>query len=176
MNENATADSANPSVSLPEALNFDEQDLELNRAGQISDAQAERIRSLWRRNLLWIVGGLLFNGLAATVLIFAGTSSNSTPLIFIGMGLTVLNAVIMGLGATNYMRTQRDLRQRQVETIQGTLRHTIRVSGRNRTYILEVGGERLIVPRPVFSAFEEAKAYRLYRSPATRILFAAERA
>ncbi|MBL8133390.1 MAG: hypothetical protein JNL42_16135 [Anaerolineae bacterium] len=162
-------------LSLTQALGFSDHDLNANRRGKMSETQANHLRRLQRRSLIGTAAGMVFNGLAAAVFLYLGASTDSPVLTVIGMGLTVVNAVIVGVGGANFMRAQHDLRAGEVAALEGTLRHTIRVSRGNRAYMIDVAGERLIIPQDVFTAFDEGSAYRLYRSPATRILLSAEK-
>jgi uncharacterized membrane protein YidH (DUF202 family) len=161
-------------AALADVLNFSAEDLAANRAGALSDAQKARLARGWRRTL-WIIVALVVGfGLVATILLFLGQQNASPILSVIGVTITVINAVIVGLGAQNYLRTSSDLRGGRVATISGIVSHTIRVSGRTATYVLKVDGQDIIVPKPVFFAIEDAKPYRLYRAPASKTLLSAE--
>ncbi|MFN8560525.1 MAG: hypothetical protein U0703_02575 [Anaerolineae bacterium] len=103
--------------------------------------------------------------MAATVLLFLGQRNDSPILSLIGITITIINAVIVGLGAQSYMRTSSDLRGGRVATVSGVVSHTIRVSGRVATYVLKLDGQEIIVSKPVFFAVEDARLYRLYRAP-----------
>lgn len=166
--------SAENTLSLAEALGFSDQDLAENRAGRMSDAQKQHLRRGWRRTL-WIVGALVpAFGLLATILLFMAQRNGSSILSVIGVLVTLINAVIVGLGAQSYLRTSGDINQGNVAELSGVVNHTIRVSGRVLTYVLKIEGQEVIVPKPVFLAFEDNKPYRLYRAPASKILLAAE--
>jgi hypothetical protein len=161
-------------AALADVLNFSAEDLAANRAGSLSDAQKARLARGWRRTF-WIILALVVGfGLTATILLFLGQRNASPILSVIGIAITMLNAVIVGLGAQNYLRTSSDLRGGRVAAVSGVVTHTIRVSGRIATYILKVDGQEIVVSKPVFFAIEDAKPYRLYRTPASRTLFAAE--
>lgn len=162
-------------ADLPEALGFTETELAANRAGHLTDTQKERLSKMWRRTLNILIAVVIGVGLIATIFLYLAQENNSLILYVIGIGLTVLNAVIMGIGASSYLRVSRDIRNGRAAVLEGTLRHTIRLSGRTRTYILDIGSERIVVPRATFNAFEEGIGYRLYRAPATRMLLTAEK-
>ncbi|MDZ4769465.1 MAG: hypothetical protein SGJ24_10075 [Chloroflexota bacterium] len=161
--------------TLDTALKFTADDLARNRAGRLSDSQTARLQMTWRLMRTVVIVGLLAVGLFATVFLYFGGETGNLSLTIVGVGLTLLNAAIMGVGANRYLRIQRDLREGVVGVLEGTLRHTIRINRSAKTYILDVGGERLVVPRDLFNAFEEGAPYRLYRAPYTKILFSAER-
>lgn len=163
-----------PLPTLDEALNITEADLVANRAGRLSDAQKFRLTKGWRRTLWIVIGLVIAVGFGATLALFFGQQSGSLVLTFVGILLTVINAMIVGVGAQGYMRTSRDLRSGSISEISGVVSHTIRVSGRVATYVLKVDGQEVVVPRPVFFAVEDGKPYRLYRAPASKTLLAAE--
>lgn len=161
-------------AALADVLNFSDDDLAANRAGNLSDSQRARLTRGWQRTL-WIIVGLVIGlGLLATILLFLGQRNESPILGVIGIIITVVNAVLVGLGAQSYLRTTSDLRGGRVNIISGVVSHTIRVTGRAATYILKVDDQEIIVPKVVFFAFEDAKPYRLYRAPASKTLLAAE--
>lgn len=162
--------------SLSDILGFTPDDLDINRSGKLSDSQRDRLQRMWKRTRNFVIAGFIVVALTATVFLFLGNENESLVLSFIGISLTVVNAAVMGVGATHYLRMQRDLREGRVAVLTGTIRHTILLNRRNRTYILDFAGERLIVPRATFNAFEEGAAYHLYRSPAMKVLLTAERA
>lgn len=166
--------SPEPKLTLAEALNFSPDDLAANRAGRLSDAQVERLKRGWRRTLWIVVGLVLLFVLVATMLLFLAQRQESFILTAIGIIVTVVNAVIVGLGTQSFLRTSSDLRRGEVAVISGVVGHTIRVTGRVLTYVLKVDGQELIVSKVVFYAVDDAKAYRFYRAPASRTLLSAE--
>ncbi|MBI1258408.1 MAG: hypothetical protein GC204_13135 [Chloroflexi bacterium] len=160
--------------SLTDALNFAEEDLLANRAGRLSDAQKQRLTRGWRRTLWIVIGLVIVLGLSATTVLFIAQRNDLPVLNMIGILMTIVNALVVGLGAQSYLRTSSDLNNGRVTTISGVVNHTIRVSGRVATYILKVGDEKVVVSRPVFFAVEDGKAYNLYRAPSSKTLLAAE--
>lgn len=163
-------------AALADVLNFSAEDLAANRAGGLSDAQRARLTRGWQRTV-WIIAGLVVAfGLLATILLFLGQRNESPILGIIGITITVVNAVLVGLGAQSYLRTTSDLRGGRVTVLDGVVTHTIRVTGRAATYILKLDGQEIIVPKVVFFAFEDSKPYRLYRAPASKTLLSAESA
>ncbi len=161
-------------LTLPEALNFSEQDLAANRAGLLSEAQSWRLAQGWRRTLWIIIAIVIVFGLAATVMLFLAQRNNSPILNVLGIIVTLINAVIVGLGAQSYLRTSSDLNAGRVAEISGMVSHTIRVSGRVATYVLKVDDQELIVSKPVFFAVDDGEVFRFYRAPASKTLLAAE--
>ena len=165
---------ANPPSALNEALGFSDADLAANRAGRLTEAQIARLRRNWRRTLWITVGIVVIGGLAATTFLFLGQRNNSAILTLLGIIITVINATTVGLGAQSYLRLSRDVTSAEISAISGVVSHTIRVSGRVATYVLKVADQELVVPKPVFFAVEDGKAYHLYRAPNTKTLLSGE--
>ncbi len=163
-----------PLPTLGEALSINEQDLAANRAGRLSEGQKRRLQRSWRRTLTILIAVVAGVGLVATLTLFFGQRNGSSILIGIGIVLTVINAVIVGIGAQSYLRTSGDLRAGSVAVVTGVVSHTVRVSGRTATYVLKLDGQEVIVPKPVFFAIEDGKRYRLYRAPSSKTLVGAE--
>lgn len=161
-------------MSLAEALNFSADDLAANRAGRLSEAQRERLNRGWRRTLWIVIGLVVLFGLIATTLLFLAQQQGSAILTGIGIIITVINAMIVGLGAQSYLRTSSDLRGGRVVAVSGVVGHTIRVSGRVLTYVLKVDGQEMLVAKPVFYAVEDGKLYHFYRVPSSKTLLTAE--
>ena len=160
-------------VDLPDALHFSEDDIAANRDGRISAEQQARLRRGFRRTLIAAVVGIILIGLGATTLIFLGQQNNSTVLIILGIGLTVLNAIIVGFLVRNRLRLQSDL-AKPVRMQDGIVSRTLRISGRSPTFILKFEGDELIVTRDTFNAFIDGAVYKLYRTAASETLIAAE--
>ncbi|MFN8528243.1 MAG: hypothetical protein U0670_06505 [Anaerolineae bacterium] len=160
--------------NLSDVLHFTDDDLAANRSGALSPAQRQRLERMWNRSAL--IGGITVLGIifGATFLIFIGQRNESSVLTVIGLVLTVVNAGIVGLLAQSRIRLNQDLRL-SVSSTQGIIAHTVKVFNRTATYILEVNGERLLVSKPVFFAFEERTAYILYRTAANKTLLSAEK-
>lgn len=160
--------------ALMDVLRFTAADLAANRDGRLSEPQKDRLARSWRR-MLWIVIAVIMGiGFGATLILYFAQENDSTILSIIGIILTIINALVVGLGAQSYLRTSRDLRDGRVAVLDGVVSHTIRVAGRVATYILKVDGQEVVVAKPVFFAFEDGKPYRLYRAPNTKTLFSAE--
>jgi hypothetical protein len=163
-----------PLPTLAEALNISSEDLDANRAGRLSESQKQRLKRGWRRTLVILITVIVVVGLIATAALFFGQRNSSSILTGIGIVLTVINAVIVGIGAQSYLRTNGDLRGGNVAEVRGVVSHTVRVSGRVATYVLKLDEQEVVVPRPVFFAIEEGKPYRVYRAPASKTVLAAE--
>jgi hypothetical protein len=164
-----------PSADLMAALGFTEQDLTANREDHLSDAQEARLRRGWRRTLLIGIGLLIAGIFGATLLLFLGQQNQSPVLTIMGLAVTVLNALLVGIGAQHAIRYRTDVDSGRVERLSGPVTHTVRVySGRAAAYVLKIGGQDVVVTKPVFHAFVENGRYTLYRSAGSRALLSAE--
>jgi hypothetical protein len=161
-------------ADLTTLLKVDSTDIAANRDGHLSEAQRDRLHGL-RARTGWIGAGVvLLTTLAAALLLFFGEQQDSVVLRYVGIGVTLCNAAAVGLFARQWLRLSADLRGGQVASAAGSLRHTIRISGRVAVYIIEVDAVRFTVDKSIFFGFEEGRRYRLYWSPAARVLLAAE--
>jgi len=159
---------------LAAALNFTAIDLNANRTGDISLAQADRLRRTWRRLLITSLIALGVIVLTAALFLYAGQRTPSAILLLIGIALTVGNALLMGRLVQAYFRLRGDLCP-PIVVQEGTITRTLRVAGRGRAYLIAIDGQPLYVTKPVFNAFADSTRYRLYRAPASKIILSAER-
>lgn len=159
---------------LMAALNFTEIDLNANRTGDISLAQADRLRRTWQRTLATSLAVLIGVGLAAALFLYFGQRQQTFILSFIGIVLTVVNAYVMGRLVQARFRYTGD-RRPPVIVQDGVIERVLRVVGRGRLYLLKIDGRELYVTRPIFNAFEDGKRYRLYRAPASKTILSAEK-
>ncbi len=161
-------------ADLNSALDFDDTDLAANRTGTLSPRQIERLRATRSRNLRIGAGLVLALIVISTGFLYVGSAQKSLILNLVGIGVTLCNAALLGVNARSALRLSSDVDRKSVETLAGTVKHTIRVTGRVATYIIRVGGQDLIVTKPVFFALREDAAYRIYRSKEARVLLSAE--
>ncbi|MBK8029105.1 MAG: hypothetical protein IPK17_06245 [Chloroflexi bacterium] len=161
---------------LMTALGFNADDLAANRAGSLSTGQAARLRKNWRRQLTVSIILVIVLMFVATTLLFLGQRNDSGALTFVGMAITVINGVIVGVGAQSYLRLSGDLRVGSVIATSGVVKRVVRVaSGRATSYVIRVGdGGDVNVSKVVFNAFEEGQRYTLYRAAASKALLSAE--
>ncbi len=159
---------------LRAALNFTESDLRANRQGQLSIEQARRLRRGQRRSTL--TGALVFSALvfASTALIFAGQTENNAIMLLAGLGLTLVNALMIGHMGRGIMRINSDLRSNGVEALGGKVERVLRRGRQRDSYLLQVADQTLHVTKDVFLQFDHLAPYRIYRTCLTRILLSAE--
>ncbi|MCY4072682.1 MAG: hypothetical protein OXG60_15415 [Chloroflexi bacterium] len=159
---------------LRAALNFSESDLRANRQGQLSIEQVKRLRRHQRRSAL--IGALVFSALvlASTALIFAGQTGNNPIMLLAGLGLILVNALMVGHMGRDIMRINSDLRSNGVEVLAGNVERVLRRGRQRDNYLLKIADQTLYVTKDVFLQFDHLMPYRIYRTRLTRILLSAE--
>ncbi len=159
---------------LRAALNFTESDLRANRQGQLAIEQVKRLRRDQRRSGL--IGALVFSALvfASTALIFAGQTENNAIMLLAGLGLILVNALMIGHIGRGIMRMNSDLRSNGVETLAGNVERVLRRGRQRDSYLLKVADQTLYVTKDIFLQFDHLKPYRIYRTGLTRVLLSAE--
>jgi hypothetical protein len=163
--------------SLAQALRFSEADLSANRTGALSESQTALLQT--RKSRLMLIGICAFFILAfiATVFIFLGSKpDNSGILTIIGIGLTICNALVVGIIFRQWLKLNADTSAKKVAIITGKLERVLKpLNKRVITYIIRVNGTETVIPKDVFVVFAHGKTYTLYRTPYTGILLSAER-
>lgn len=157
--------------ALTAILGFGPDDLRANQQGHLGPGQRDHLARLQRRAI--VAGGLVFwfFALLATGLLFAGQTSDSLVLVGAGALLTLINALLIGTFARQWMRLNSDLRAGQAEQVQGQVERVVR-PGQMTAYILRVAGEDFAVRRELFRLVQHERPYILYRAPHSRILLA----
>lgn len=163
-----------PPMTLMEALDFSPDDVAANREGRVSERQQAKLRAARRRSVYVGAAILIAVGLAATVLLFLGERNESAILTFVGISVTVCNAVIMSMIVRNWLRLTADIDSGQVTALEGEVHHTIRVTGRMANYLIRLQGQEVVVSKPAFLAIREGAPYRVYRTPAAKTLLSIE--
>ena len=165
---------------LRAALNFTEADLSANRQGQLSIEQIKRLRRAQVRSAL--IGALVFLALvlASTALIYFGQAEyeNNAVLLIAGLGLILLNALLVGYLGRGFMRLDSVLRSDGspgVEALVGSVERVLQRGRQRDSYLIQVADQRLAVTKDIFMQFEHQRSYRIYRTRLTRIMLSAER-
>lgn len=155
-------------------MNFDTADITANRQGDLSARQQQRLHRMRRRAI--VIGGALFFLLAfiATLLMFIGQQNGTWVLGFLGVLVTVCNAILMGMFGRHYMRLSADLRSGNVERISGEMNRVVRPIGKVNNYHLRVNEVDFVVDKDTFKLFRHEHAYHLYRARRSGILLSAE--
>ena len=150
--------------ALMAALGFSEADLEANRRGALSPAQAARLHSSRRRQLTVALFVFVSLVIGATVLIYAGQRSGNSILGLAGAALILINAVIVGMMGRGYMRAGGDLRPGSVEALAGEVERVLRHGRQRDHYLIRIDGASLYVTKEVFLGFRHEATYRVYRA------------
>lgn len=159
---------------LMRLLDFDKDDLNANRRGQLSARQQARLRRTRSRATALNVLLLVFIVLCATGALYLAQTRNSIVGLLIGILLTVVNAILMARTLQNWLRVAEDLRTQRVEALSGAVERTVRVVGRAIIYVLKVGGREFIAPKAVFNTVPEGERWHFYRAPRSGTLLSAE--
>jgi hypothetical protein len=154
------------------ALKFTQDDLLSNRTGQLSEMQLYQLRVRRRQSILLGLGLTFIFTLIASLMLY-----NATPIrLFIGIGVTLCNALVLGILGRYWMRLTADIRAEQVDIISGELERVVKpVTQRIINYMIRIGQVEVIVPKDTFKVFEHQTHYTLYRTHYTGTLLSAER-
>ena len=163
-----------PITALMDVMNFTSDDLEANQQGNLSSVQANKIRQTRQRNVSIGGGVFVVIVLIATILIFLGQQNESIILSAIGMLLTVINAIMVGMVGQSYLRTSADLRDGNVEVLEGELERIVRPGRQQDSYLLRIDGVSLYVSKDIFIQFRHETSYRIYRTRLSGVLLSAE--
>lgn len=164
-----------PTVAeLMPIMQFDEEDLAQNRAGQLGDNQRQRLQNLQMRALLIGAGGFFGFALLATTFLFFGQENGSLILYLAGVFITILNAIFIGMFARQWMRLRADLSDNAIEVIQGQMERVVKPDSRMNNFMLRIQGQEFYVKKDLFKLFRHEVDYTLYRAPHSRVLLAAE--
>ncbi len=157
---------------LQSALRFGAEDLQANRAGQLSEVQMYYLRLRRMRSIqLGVVVALIF-AFIATLFLYDASAVRG----LIGIGVTLCNAALLGIFGRYWMRLTGDIRAGTVEAHNGQLERVIKpVTRRVLNYVLRVNGIDVYVPKETFDLFEHQAVYTLYRTKYTGALISAEK-
>jgi hypothetical protein len=133
-----------------------------------------RLRGLQRRALLIGLAGFLVFAFSATTFLYFGQANSSLVLSLVGIFLTLLNALFVGMFGRQWMRLQSDLRAGSVEIIQGELERIVKAGGRANNFLLRVDDAEFYVKKETFNLFRHEEPYRFYRAAHSQVLLAAE--
>ncbi len=154
--------------------------LEANRAGRLTDAQANELRARvlsTRKALLVLAVG--FAGIGVVVLFAAGPASGAAVRLIGGIGGLVVGAALAFAGLPIGSALARELRDPRVETVEGAvLRNERRVHARGSSlpvFSITVAHRRYQVDRALFDATPDAGHVRIYVLPRSHTVVNLER-
>ena len=159
---------------LQRALDFDAADLAANRRGLLSPSQVQRLQRDRQRSAT--VSGLAFLLLAllATALLYWGQLSANTLLSLSGIGLTIVNALLIGYAGRGIMRIGGDLRDGRAAAISGVTERILRRGRQRDNYLLRIAGRDMPATKDVCLSFRHQERYRMYLTSHTSRLLSAE--
>lgn len=163
------------SPTLMQVFDFTPQDLEHNRAGQLSPMQRYRLGVRLRQSIG--VGLLVMLGLAlaATICLFIGNRQQSAILSVIGIGITLCSAAILGQFARSWMRLNADLQANRAVRHHGPLERVVKPLNRRVViYLVRVDGAEFNVGKEAFKLFRHEAVYTIYRAPHSGLLLSVE--
>lgn len=163
-----------PKTALMDVMGFTSADLKANQQGNLSSAQANNLKKTRQRNTM--IGAVAFFVIViiATALIFLGQQAENPILSTIGGSLTVINAIMIGMLGRSYLRTSADLRDGNVDVLEGTLERIVRPGRQQDNYLLRIDGVSLTVSKEIFIQFRHETPYRIYRTRLSGVMLSAE--
>jgi hypothetical protein len=166
-----------PEHLLMEAVGFDEDDLEANRAGYMSKGQRARLRakrSSWINISLVAVG---FGFLVAIVTITDDLQFRNSFTSRVGsFGLICVGiAGVVSYSWLNWRKFDADLLKGEFDTIEGPIQLDVTSQGNRGTkYSVIIEGSRFNVTKPIFLAFKNGDPYCIYYAPRSKTILSAE--
>jgi len=160
--------------TLMQPLAFTADDLVANRQGQLGANQRQRLQKLQNRALLIGVAGFFGFALTATILLFFGSENALIVMSFLGVFVTILNAIFVGMFARQYMRLRADLTSGEIDIITGELQRVVKANGRMNNFLLRINDDEFYVKKELFKLFRHEVNYNVYQAQHSRVLLAAE--
>ncbi len=162
-------------TALMQAAGFTEQDLAANRSGHLSERQDYMLRQRRIRAALIGAALVLVGVFVASGFLFFGSRQDNAILSLVGIGITLCNAVLVGMFVRHWLRLNSDIRGGVVIATSGTLERVLKpVSRRVVNTMLRVGDVEVFVSKELFEATAHRLPYTLYRAPATGMLLSLE--
>lgn len=155
---------------LMDALHFDAHDLAENREGRLTPPQRKKLEAYRNTWTVWRVIGF---ALAAFASGMAFAESLHALIVVIWVTFTLFYF---------YSRWQLrpyliDLQEGRVRMQEGRVKLDVNhhdAVGRKNEFIVSMVNKRFNVKRPIFDAFNNAHAYRVYFAPKSQVLISAE--
>lgn len=157
--------------TLAEALNFTDDDLAANRAGNLAEPQRARLRT---RSIVSVGGNALLTlGLAAI-----GLWVVTLGYLLVAGALFALAAGLFWLGRTGNAQLDAERNAGAVASVRGEAHLSAdeypNPNGTVTEFVLSIGDEAFVLPRHIFAAFEDGTHYAVYYLPKARLVLSAE--
>ncbi len=157
---------------LMAAFNFDEDDLEANQGGYLSQRQINRLKAVRNRSLsTFVLLALLFAFLA--FFIVAAGFHPPTILPSVVTAFVVILAVY-SISGTKPGAIIRDLSDNQAAVSEGRVDLLLSNAQYGSEYFLRVENVRFTVTQNAFLAFKNGDPYRIYYTPRSRKILSVE--
>jgi hypothetical protein len=151
------------------------EELRANQSRQLSPRQRQRLQNLFRRNIALGIALFVLLAFVATVCIYISQRNQQIIFGFLGVLVTVINAIAMGYWGRSMIRLNGDLRpESPVEIYEGFIKRVVRPNGQINQYVLQLGGLEFSVTKEVFKVFRHEKLYQLLATTYSDILLSAE--
>lgn len=163
--------------SLMDIFDFTPEDLAANRVGQLSEMQRYRLKVRFRRSVALGIGVILGLAFVATLFLYLGNRQATPALAWVGLGVTVCSAAIMGNFTRSWLRLNADIRSGTAQRHHGTLERVVKpVTRRVVIYLIRVDGAEFNVGKDAFKLFKHQATYTTYRAPYSGQLLSVEAA
>lgn len=149
---------------------FQAEALDANRRGELTDAQLRGFRKLaWHNRRSALSSAAFLVAGAVLVGFFASPSASPTLRVLIPLICLAIAAFLVLRAITGSDALTRDLRQRQVQSVEGAIGKSRIGGGRAPdTFFLDVGDKRFKVAAATYRAAPEAGYVRLFFLPRSR--------
>ena len=149
--------------------------LEANRRGELTDVQARNFGAWSRdRRKSALSSAALFVAGAVLIGFFASPSAPvATRVLITFASLSIATFLVVRAAGSDPLA--RDVKQRQVQSVEGAIGKRGPIGGRVSTYFLDVGDRTFQVSRGTFAAAPDAGWVRLYFLPRSRKIVNLER-
>lgn len=165
-----------PAMSLAEAIGFNEDDLDHNRDGYLSERQRQALLGKpWPRYAaliavtLALAAGALFVFVDQLRVDSPHTGHKTVLLLF-----AVVEVIAVVFIVVPYSSYRQDAQGMVADSVQGHVSLDVEGGGNTVIYTLEISGERFTLDKHVFLAFKNDEPYVVYFAPHSRKLLAAE--
>lgn len=169
------ANQPNADLTLARALKFTESDLEANRSGHMTSAQAETVRARGKDSVMRYRIGVIVLGFFLIVFTVLAMLIGLAGIYFaLGAALLIVPMIVIGRSAVRFEAgLTGELQARTVSSAAGTVRHPrYPQEGRYMFYINGSAFKHLTLGE--FQAFTKGARYRVYFSPHSRVILSAE--
>ncbi|PJF21392.1 MAG: hypothetical protein CUN56_11335 [Phototrophicales bacterium] len=159
-------------MTLSQHIGFTPDDLEINRAGQLSDMQVYELRVARRRVVFVNILILLVIVGTTSLMIYTGR----TILTLIAFGILICYPILSFQAVKYWLRLTEDIRSRHVQATTGKLERVIKpITRRVFNYMIRIQTTEVFVSKDLFDALEHQAVYTIYCAPNTGKLLSMER-